>query len=491
MYVPFETLGEPGDEVDVCLIGGGAAGVAMAVKLARQGHRVLLCEGGDQTFSERSQALYEGEVQGNAYPALKDTRLRYLGGSTNHWGGISRPLDHYDFAAKPAAPDTAWPIAREALDPYYDEAAGILELQPISPDQEIAGASLKRIHFSRGNPVRVSQKYAAELSDSPTLRCCLAANLFGLETHRGTVTSAAFKSYQGVLRRVRARYFVLACGGIENSRLLLWCNRQTQGRLIPQPAALGRYWMEHPHATVGHALILNPAPLDLVDHFNIFLSPTAEAIAERGILNCGLRLHRMSDVVTQQLIDELASVAPSLARRFNTLNSQKGGIYSLLLRAAWEQEPRRENRIELTREVDSLGMPRARLVWHQSALDVRTIRDSALLFGDYLRHHDIGRLQLADWLTTAPIHPPVEGELAGRHHMGGTRMSHSPDHGIVDSDCRVFAQDNLYIAGSSVFPSVGHANPTLTLVQLAIRLTAHLEGRLGQQAAHLNPTILP
>jgi choline dehydrogenase-like flavoprotein len=491
MYIPFETLGEAGDEADVCLIGGGAAGVVMAVKLARQGYRVLLCEGGNQTFSERSQALYEGEVRGDAYPALEDTRLRYLGGSTNHWGGVSRPLDSYDFAAKPAAPDTAWPIEREALDPYYAEAAEILNLQPIPPDEEIAGASLKRIHFSLGPPARVGTKYAEDLHDLPTLKCCLAANLFGLETRNGTVTSATFKSYQGILRRVRARYFVLACGGIENSRLLLWCNRQTQGHLIPQPATLGRYWMEHPHATVGQALILDPRPLDLVDHYNIFLSPTASAIADRGILNCGLRLHRMSDEVTQQLLDELATIAPSLAQRFNSLNREGDGIYSLLLRAAWEQEPRRENRIELTREVDSLGMPRARLVWRQSALDVRTIRESTLLFGDYLRNHDIGRLQLADWLTTAPIHPPVEGELAGRHHMGGTRMSHSPDHGIVDSDCRVFGQDNLYIAGSSVFPSVGHANPTLTLMQLAMRLTVHLEGRLGQQAAQLNPTILP
>ena len=491
MYIPFEALGNPGDEVDVCLIGGGAAGVIMAIKLARQGYRVLLCEGGDQTFSERSQALYEGQVQGDPYPALEDTRLRYLGGSTNHWGGISRPLDRYDFAAKPAAPDTAWPIEPEILDPYYAEAADILDLQPLSPDQEIAGAGLKRIHFSRGNPVRVGQKYAAELSDLPTLRCCLATNLFGLDTQDGKVTSATFKSYQGTLRRVRARYFVLACGGIENSRLLLWCNRQTQGRLIPQAATLGRYWMEHPHATVGYALISDPAPLDLVDQYNIFLSPTVEAIAERGILNCGLRLHRMDDVVTQRLIDELAAVAPALARRFDAMNLKGDGVYSLLLRAAWEQEPRRENRIELTREVDSLGMPLARLVWRQSPLDMRTIRDTTLLFGDYLRNHDIGRLQLADWLTNAPIRPPAEGELAGRHHMGGTRMSHSPEHGIVDRDCRVFAQDNLYIAGSSVFPSVGHANPTLTLVQLAIRLTAHLEGRLSRQAAYLNSGILP
>ena len=482
MYIAFEDISERSDVVDLCIIGGGAAGISMAVTMTQKGHRVLLCEGGDADYSERSQDSYRGETVGDPYIPLYGSRLRHLGGSTNHWGGICRPLDRYDFTAKTAANETAWPIRRDTLSPYYRAAASMLDLAPTPPDQPIPEAGLKRVYFSLGNPTRLKDKYAATLKESSTLECCLTANLVALETQNGKVTSATFRNYQGDYCQVRARYFVLACGGIDNSRLLLWCNQQTKGQLIPQHAALGHYWMEHPHATVGKALLFEPAALGLDDEYNVFLSPTAHSIASRQTLNCGLRLHRMNAEVTQELIDEFAQLAPTLAGRMRTWQTQGRVMHGVMLRAAWEQEPRYDNRIELSDELDSLGVPRSRLVWRQSALDRHTIRESMLMLGEYLRDYDLGRLQLADWLAETPVQLPTEGELAGRHHMGGTRMSLDEENGIVNPDCRLFAQDNFYVAGSSVFPSGGHANPTLTLVQLALRLCDHLGSRLSQDA---------
>ena len=480
MYIAFEDISEHSDAVDVCIIGAGAAGISMAVTLAEQGHRVLLCEGGDADYSERSQECYRGDVVGDPYIPLKDARLRYLGGSTNHWGGICRPLDRYDFNAKAAASETAWPIGRDALAPYYGAAVTMLGLEATPADQVIPESGLKRIYFSLGHPTRMKEKYAATLSDSATLACCLTANLVALETQDSQVTGATFKNYQGDVQKVQARYFVLACGGIENSRLLLWCNQQLNGQLIPQAATLGRYWMEHPHATVGQALIFDPAALGLDEDYNVFLSPTAAAINSRHILNCGLRLHRMNAEATQALVDEFAEQAPALAGRLRAWRAQGRVIHGALLRAAWEQEPRYGNRVELSDELDKLGVPRSRLVWQQSELDRRTIRESMLLLGEYLRDNEVGRLQLAPWLAASPVELPSEGELAGRHHMGGTRMSLNAEEGTVNTDCRLFAQDNVYVAGSSVFASAGHANPTLTLVQLALRLCDHLESRLTQ-----------
>ncbi|PRY66662.1 choline dehydrogenase-like flavoprotein [Vreelandella songnenensis] len=479
MYLPFETLGELGDSVDVCVIGGGAAGVSVAVTLAGRGHRVLMCEGGDAQFSERSQDSYRGEVQGDTYLPLESTRLRHLGGSTNHWGGVCRPFDAYDFTAKPAAPETAWPIGREQLTPYFDAAAALLELDPIPADTPIAGSALQRIHFSLGAPVRVQHKYADTLQDSEHLLCCLTANLMGLETQNGRVSHATFSNYAGEQQTVRARYFVLACGGIDNARLLLWCNQQTQGKLIPQADTLGRYWMEHPHATVGQALIFKPEALGLDEAYNVFLSPDEDALASRQMLNCGLRLHRMNAEATQGLMEQLSSLAPALGEQITAWQQEGRVMHGAMLRAAWEQEPRFENRIELGEERDALGIPRSRLVWEQSELDRHTIRESMLLLGEYLLDEDTGRIQLTDWLAALPVVLPTDGEIAGRHHMGGTRMSHTPEQGIVNSDCRLFAQDNVYVAGSSVFASAGHANPTLTLVQLALRLCDHLEQRLA------------
>lgn len=480
MYLSFEKLGELGNAIDVCIIGSGAAGVSIAVTLARQGHRILMCEGGDEVFSERSQDSYRGEVVGDAYIPLEASRLRQLGGSTNHWGGVCRPLDPYDFTAKPAAPETAWPISHTELTPYFSAAADLLDLDPIPADEPIESSALSRIYFSLGGPVRVQQKYADTLSESDNLLCCLNANLVALETTDGRVVSATFANYQSEQHQVRARYFILACGGIDNARLLLWCNQQADGQLIPQAETLGHYWMEHPHATVGQALIFEPEALGLDEAYNVFLSPNEQALVSREILNCGLRLHRMNPEATQTLIDELSLQAPSLGQRIREWKIQGRVLHGAMLRAAWEQEPRFDNRVELTDELDALGIPRSRLVWQQSALDRHTIRESLLLLGEYLLDADIGRVQLADWLAALPVTLPTDGELAGRHHMGGTRMSHSPEQGIVNADCRLFAQDNMYVAGSSVFASAGHANPTLTLVQLALRLCDHLNQRLTQ-----------
>jgi choline dehydrogenase-like flavoprotein len=480
MYIDFEQINEDSDAFDVCIIGAGAAGISMAVTLSERGHRVLLCEGGDADYSERSQACYRGETIGDPYIPLYGARLRHLGGSTNHWGGICRPLDRYDFSAKTATSETAWPISRDALARYYRPAVSILDLVTPPADQPITGAGFKRIYFSLGNPTRLKDKYAATLRDSTTLTCCLTANLVALETQESRVTNATFKNYQGDYRVVHARYFVLACGGIENSRLLLWCNQQLNGQLIPHANTLGRYWMEHPHATVGKALLFKPAALGMDDEYNVFLSPTPASLDARQILNCGLRLHRMNAEATQALIGELADQAPTLVGRLRVWQAQGQVIHGAVVRAAWEQEPRFENRIELADELDDLGVPRSRLVWQQSELDRHTLRESMLLLGEYLLDNEVGRLQLAEWLAETPVVLPTEGELAGRHHMGGTRMSVTPEEGIVDRDCRLFAQENFYVAGSSVFASVGHANPTLTLVQLALRLCDHLEAKLTQ-----------
>lgn len=479
MYIDFKDISEQSDAFDVCIIGAGAAGISMAVTLAERGHRILLCEGGDADYSERSQDCYQGETVGDPYIPLYAARLRYLGGSTNHWGGICRPLDDYDFTAKNAAIETAWPIGRKTLEPYYHAAANVLGLTPTPDDQPIEDSGLKRIYFSLGNPVRLKDKYAAFLSESTALACCLTANLVALDTQNGKVINASVKNYQGDQRKVQARYFVLACGGIENSRLLLWCNQQARGQLIPQADTLGRYWMEHPHATVGKALFFAPAVLGLDEDHDVFLSPSAHTIASHQILNCGLRLHRMNAEATQALVDELAHQAPTLAGRLRAWQAQGRVLQGALLRAAWEQEPRYANRIELSDELDDLGVPRSRLVWRQSDLDRHTIRESMLLFGEYLRDNEVGRLQMAEWLADTPVQLPTNGELAGRHHMGGTRMSLEAEKGIVNPDCRVFAQNNLFVAGSSVFASAGHANPTLTLVQLALRLCDHLESKLA------------
>jgi choline dehydrogenase-like flavoprotein len=149
-------------------------------------------------------------------------------------------------------------------------------------------------------------------------------------------------------------------------------------------------------------------------------------------------------------------------------------LCSVDIQASWEQAPSFDNRIELSQKKDRFGVPLVNLYWNIFPIDFRTIRLSVLEFGRYLLDTDLGRIKIfEEILGTSSL--PDASILAGFHHMGGTRMSSDPVKGVVDRNCRVHGQTNLYVIGSSVFSSGGHANPTLTIVQLSLRLSNYLK----------------
>jgi choline dehydrogenase-like flavoprotein len=137
-----------------------------------------------------------------------------------------------------------------------------------------------------------------------------------------------------------------------------------------------------------------------------------------------------------------------------------------------EQAPDRENRVALGRRRDALGIPRVELRWRLGEADTRSIAGWLSAFETTMAERGLG----------AVVMPPdewPESVVGGPHHMGTTRMSADPKQGVVDADCRVHTSDNLYVAGSSVFSTSGYANPTLTIVALALRLADHLRDRLA------------
>jgi choline dehydrogenase-like flavoprotein len=152
------------------------------------------------------------------------------------------------------------------------------------------------------------------------------------------------------------------------------------------------------------------------------------------------------------------------------------------VRSSSEQEPARENRVTLDDETDRFGIPRPILHWRRSALDKKTFRSTALALGAYFASGNMARLRLDDWVFSEDLEFSCEGGghcPGGYHHLGGTRMSATSAEGVVDADCRVFGTANLFVAGSSVFPSGGYCNPTMTIVQLSLRLAHHLAAKLA------------
>lgn len=476
MKVSLEALAG-GSPFDDCIVGSGPAGITLALALESTGRRILLLEAGPETPSDASQAFYRGEVIGHPYRPLDSCRMRAFGGSSNGWGGWCRPLDAVDFEEKPGWPGSGWPIRQQDLAPYSARTDQLLALAAPEEEPELPGAPLRQARF-RYSTVNFGRRYREQLFASPNVTVALDTSLLEILTDGQAVTGLRVANAEGVRGTLVARRYVLAAGGIENSRLLLWSNRQAQGALIHQPATLGRYWMEHPHFTLGETVLARQAGLIVDEKALSFVSPDAALMARKSLLNCGLRIVRGDEPQTLGIIERLAQVAPRLAAE-TLLGYRHGDRYGARLRASWEQPPREGNRIELARETDPLGVPRPVLHWTLDAGDKRTALLIARRFGRYLADRDFGRLRLEPWLSDdAPF--PADDEIGGCHHMGGTRMADTPEHGIVDRDCKVFGQRNLYLAGSSVFPSGGFANPTYTIVQLALRLADHLRDTSGE-----------
>jgi hypothetical protein len=227
--------------------------------------------------------------------------------------------------------------------------------------------------------------------------------------------------------------------------------------------------MEHPHFTIGNAVLTSFTNMRTPIRMR-FYAPSANFL-RNNIGNFGLRLIQGSGLRNSLLKDGLC-VAPkffsSISRKFFGENPCTTEV-----RLAWEQLPISTNRIELGTEKDANGIPRVKLFWEKQPPDRRTAEIAIQLFGSYFAKQGLGRVKMTDWLSKS-LDYPENDEKAGFHHMGGTRMSESPSNGVVDRNCKVFDVDNLFIGGSSVFATGGHANPTYTTVQLALRLADHI-----------------
>ena len=231
---------------DVCVVGGGAAGITLATKLAGLGKTVAVCEGGSEEFESDSQDMYMGDVVGDPYFDLDIARLRFLGGSTNHWAGKCRSFEEADFDRGHLGPEFEWPIGKDTFDAYLKEAGEILGI-PTTFDDTIVDEEfgIKNFVFRHSN-VNFGEKFRDFFDRSDKADLYLNANLTGLSLQEGMrrITSAAFTGYSAAQMEIAADTIVFAMGGIENSRQLLHFHRQLgdglyDGRVARRPVLDG------------------------------------------------------------------------------------------------------------------------------------------------------------------------------------------------------------------------------------------------------------
>ena len=512
---------EAGIETDLCLVGSGPAGWTIAEELRGSGLRVLILESGGTDPVVDPDAPTRIESVGMP---LFDGRDRVLGGTSRSWGGRCIPLDDIDYEPRDWIRHSGWPFGPEAIAPYLDRAAAHMGAGPYPtvgrrPEQEglrsrpaVDPALLTNVCWEDPRPVDFGRLFLAR--QNPDLRILLNATLTHIDTD---ATGAHLRSLEiaGPDRRrttVRARAVVLCAGGIENARILLCSNRVVADGVGNARGLVGRFLMDHPRDpdmivrfdTRDAARIrdlFGPYRLDTPRGRNGFVhgfALSAEHQRRDGLLNCAawpFELLSSNDPI---------SAAMRLAAGLRTRPLRDAGLVlsqpGLLLRAlharvvadqrirrriegigflvASEQCPDPDSRIRLGERLDPLGLPVARIDWRISECEVRSQAILARTIADEFQRLGLPEAQLAGWVREDRLH---EARFVdGCHPSGATRMAEDPRQGVVDADCQVHGVRGLYVAGSSVFPTGGHANPTLMIVALAVRLARRLRERLAQ-----------
>ena len=521
---------------EVCVIGCGAAGLTVARRLLDAGHTVMLLESGGLDYEPAVAGLNAGRNIGEQYYDLEDARLRFFGGTTAIWGGRIAELDPIDLERRAWVPHSGWPIGWADLQPYYAPARAIFgetDPQPVATDLAAAGVPLPaldpaRLEVGVWSFDRRFNRFVfdacADLVRHPRCQIVTHATVtdIRLTANGAAVERITAKSLRGGTLDIRPRAVVLAAGGIENPRLLLASTNVAKDGIGNDHDQVGRYFMEHPHARGGR--VVGAKAWALLKAFGQthqsggrelagLIKPSAAYQAEREILNSSLTItarqpagaapnwgtdayNRIKHGVAptkhgRALWMTTKTAVKAVQRRTDPLRPwllHKLGLRDVTLSIRAEQSPNPDSRVLLTRDRDPLGVPRLALDWRTNALDVHSVAGLVEAVDQELRRLSLGRTQAAEWLSdptggwrTDPLigaHP-----IGGYHHMGTTRMSADPRSGVTDPTGRVHGVENLYVVGSSVFPTSGWANPTLTIAALALRTADRLAQRLPIAAA--------
>lgn len=494
---------------DICIVGGGPAGITLARELIAHSCSVVCIESGGLEPEDSAQSLNDGTFIGAPYAGLRQTRHRQAGGTAQTWntplygevGAKYVPLDPCDFQSRSGVAHSGWPFDHAYLESYYQRAQVVCGLGPFVYDGDrwrnqrntfpLPDTRLRRAVYQFGAARAFTESHLQAILSSDNVQLLYHATACSLTMHsdRRSVLAVEAATLAGNRFQVRSHLFVLAAGAIENTRLLL-VSREP-GREAPgdEHDWLGRCFMEHPrdramllfprgpeiyaqaafydrHASedgtvVGGRIAIDPRTI--VDEQLPNASVTMFPLLRSRVPGAGM-LERIVAQVKRHLGRE-----PSRGYGWSQTSQPERAYRGFQLLLNTEQLPHRDNRVVLGRELDRLGVPKPEVHWQWRARDQFELQRLRVVVADALGAAGIGRIE-----TDGNCMPDPNAH----HHAGTTRMHEHSRHGVVDPDSRIHGNENLYVTGSSVFPTAGFANPTLTVVALALRLADHLKSRL-------------
>ncbi len=461
--------------------------------------------------------------------------------STPIGGGLGRlrEMDSNDFEHRAWVPFSGWPFAKDELLPFYQRARALFDFDWPPGFQEDWDADLESSVFSDklrtrvfcfANPAVFPGELRRGLEHSDKVLVLINSTVVDIRCDYASSSVSAVKVMTAPDHAftVQAQAYVLAAGGIENARLLLVSRSRFPKGFGNGRDLVGRFFMEHPHYASGRLVPRDPAVFAEPTHYDIQLqdgqpmqkkySLGDDVVRREQLSRCvyrfeakpvneSVRTLRYSEsairsleaagklrrdlargevkAATSHVADTLRGahhVARVGATRAVVKTGRRLGLsrytqpQMFWIRAMAEQLPNPESRVGIDdRLVDRFGVPIATLDWRLGDHDMASMRRSQELLGQALL--EAGHKKVDSLLERDGLPPALSG---GDHHMGTTRMHDSPRRGVVDRDCRMHGVGNFYIAGSSVFPTGGYANPTLTIVALAFRLADHLKRELAR-----------
>lgn len=490
---------------DFTIIGAGVAGILLAVKLSEKNKSVLVIESGHFEEDEKRQNLNKVEQTGKIVENAIIGRKRAVGGTSIAWGGQSLPFTQLDFEKKEWFDESGWAINLSDLTPYYPVANRFMNIDEWDYKDDIfERLNATKIdfneayiyqHFSKWAPQPNLRKlYDKELKHNVTVVYNAVLTRIDLDSE-GRANRVEMGNFNNQRTHFAVKNIVLATGGIETNRILLANNHQAKNGIGNHSGWLGKCFMDHPCIEIGALKHPNPYKLQSIFNTHIYkrrkysvrLSLTESAQKAHGLVNASAlvefkdyarpednpytNLFNFRDIRHLIAFKKILKNYDSYALSIKALLSE-GFVYKhkslSMITLMLEQEPSTNSYIGLSDEKDDFGVPKAKINWEISPKTWFSVNKIATFLKSEFERLSLGEVKIHDHIYLENANWSTYLTDAN-HHIGGTRMSATPENGVVDNQLRVWGHDNIYVCSSSVFPTGSHSNPTLTMMALGAR----------------------